>query len=93
MTARREQINVPVSERSALIARQLALIEGITVPELLRPTIEGYLSDRLKADDDLRAAVEAAERARGRLRGATVTSLSTTKQHGAKDSPGSDAGA
>lgn len=59
----REQFNVEVSPRLMLIAKQLALIEGVSVPHLLRPVLEEFLEGRLRDNPELLTAVEAVERA------------------------------
>jgi hypothetical protein len=47
-----------------LIAKQLALAEDVSVPQLLRPVIEAYLEGQVAADENLKQAVEALLRAR-----------------------------
>jgi len=72
---RREQLNVPVSERLALTARQVCLARGVTVPELLRPVVEKYLQDELDTHSNIRSAVEAIEAERTKERGGKVSDL------------------
>lgn len=78
MPARREQVNVPIDERWVLVAKQAAQAEGCSVPELLRPVLERYLSELMDSDADIRDSVLALERARQRRRGAPVTELRVT---------------
>jgi hypothetical protein len=75
----REQFNVEVSPRLMLIAKQLALIEGASVPQLLRPVLEDFLERRVQESADLSAAVDAVERAwQARDReGASVTPIAS----------------
>jgi hypothetical protein len=59
----REQLNIPVSLRHGLIAKQLAIFEHTTVPQLLRPVLEEYLDQRIQANEDLATVVRAMEQA------------------------------
>lgn len=69
----REQFNIEVSPRMMLIARQLALIEDASVPQLLRPVLETWLEAQVEADPDLRELVEASTRARDKRARAAST--------------------
>ena len=57
----RYQVNVPVDEHWHIALLQLAIREGKTPPDLLRPVITGYLKRQLNADPNLAAAVRSIE--------------------------------
>lgn len=58
----RFQVNVPLDdEHWHIVLLQLAIREGRTVPELLRPVIIRYLKRQLSADAQLAAAVTSME--------------------------------
>lgn len=79
------QFNVPLSERQALILKTVTVHDDRTVPEVLRPVVEKYLDERLAADADLRAAVQAHERARARNAPKPVTQLRSRNRTAATD--------
>jgi hypothetical protein len=65
----RFQVNVPLGdEHWHLVLLQLAIREGKSVPELLRPVVIAYLKRQLAADAKLAAAVANMEEARSEAR-------------------------
>jgi hypothetical protein len=83
-TTERFQVNVPLdNEHWHLVLLQLAIREGKSVPELLRPVIVAYLKRQLSADKQLAVAVasmegsrhEAQEKSRRRRHLAEVTAI------------------
>lgn len=89
----RFQVNVPLDDAHwHLVLLQLAIREGQSVPELLRPVIIRYLKRQLSADEQLAAAVKnleeskraASQRARRRRRLADVKELPANGGQGSR---------
>jgi hypothetical protein len=65
----RFQVNVPLEdEHWHLVLLQLAIREGKSVPELLRPVVVGHLRRQLRQDAKLAAAVANLEESRSGAR-------------------------
>jgi hypothetical protein len=65
----RFQVNVPLEdEHWHLVLLQLAIREGRSVPELLRPVVVAYLKRQLRRDAKLAAAVANMEESRSGAR-------------------------
>lgn len=57
----REQINITVDAAVARALRVIAVRDGKSVPDLLRPSVERFVRARLKRDADLAASVNKLE--------------------------------
>jgi len=65
----RFQVNLPLEdEHWHLVLLQLAIREGKSVPELLRPVVVAYLKRQLQRDAKLAAAVASMEESRSEAR-------------------------
>jgi hypothetical protein len=82
-----QQFNVPLGDWYALVLRALSIRDEASVPELLRPVVEGFLDGELERDSDLREAVEALTRARAAGRPASVTPIRQRRQRAGPDRP------
>ncbi len=58
-TPRSKQINFDIGDKLAVAVQLIAQARNVSVPDIMRELVSGYVDQELKADDDLRIAVEA----------------------------------